>query len=329
MKIKIDEAQSTSVSVLQKLGFSPEDSSLITRNLIAAELAEKRTHGLIRVLAIKKQIESEKISVNDKEEVISESLTHLHINGKNKPGFIVIYNSLEKAILKAKTSGIVMVGLKDVAYASGFIGDYAREAAEKELIFIGFNNSAGGLVPHGTIKELWGTNPMTIGVPTNSVPVILDMASSQITWGDLLLAKQEERPIKDGVAIDANGEVTTDATKAMEGGLLPFAGHKGSGMAFIVELLAGALTGSRLGYSVPGGWGTFYILIDPKIFRPISDFKSDVETAIKELKSNPKAKDFDEVYYSGEQSGKNREKNLKEGFIEVSDKLWNDIQTLI
>lgn len=328
MKIKIDEMKSASNSALHKLGFSEADANLITRNLIEAELVGKKTHGLIRIPALKKQIESGKVSVDSEIETISESPTHLHLDGKNKPGFIVIYQSLEKAITKAKSSGMVTVGLKDVSYASGFIGDYAREATKENLIFIGFNNSAGGLVPYGLKKELWGTNPMTVGVPTNSIPVILDMASSQITWGELMLAKQENRTIKENVAIDADGKATTDPSKAMEGGLTPFAGHKGSGLAFIIELLAGALTGSRVGYAVPGGWGTFYILINPEIFRPIADFKADIQKAIEELKLSPKAEGFSEVYYAGEQSGKLREKHLKEGVIEVNDSLWESLKTI-
>ena len=115
----------------------------------------------------------------------------------------------------------------------------------------------------------------------------------------------------------------------MKGGLLPIAGHKGSGLAFIVELLAGALTGSRVGYSVPGGWGTFYILINRALFRPIDKFKDDVETAIKELKNAPKADGFDEIYFPGERSQKLREENLKAGEIEVSDQLIQNLKLLI
>jgi L-2-hydroxycarboxylate dehydrogenase (NAD+) len=95
------------------------------------------------------------------------------------------------------------------------------------------------------------------------------MASSQITWGDLLVAKNAGKEIKEGAAIDGEGNLTTDPGKAMEGGLLPFFGRKGSGLAFIVELLGGALTGSRVGNNVAGGWGSFYILIDPTLFRPL------------------------------------------------------------
>jgi LDH2 family malate/lactate/ureidoglycolate dehydrogenase len=114
--------------------------------------------------------------------------------------------------------------------------------------------------------------------------------------------------------------------KAIDGGLLPIAGHKGSGLAFMVELLAGALPGSRVGYAVPGGWGSFAILIDPTIFRPLVDFKNDVEKAIKELKAAPKAEGFHEIYFAGEQSHKKREECLKTGVVDINDKMFDALQ---
>jgi L-2-hydroxycarboxylate dehydrogenase (NAD+) len=329
MIIKIQEAESLAKSALTKLGFGDESSNLIIKNLLEAELADKKTHGLIRIPALKKQIDSGKINVSESPlDVISETSFSIHFDGDYKSGFIVIYQSLEKAIKKAKQSGMVSVGLKDLSYASGFMGAYARVATENDLIFIGFSNSAGGLIPHGAKKELWGTNPITIAVPTNTDPVILDMASSMTTWGSLMVSKQEGKPLPNGVALDAEGEITTDPEKAMEGGLLPFAGHKGSGLAFIVELLAGALTGSRVGYSVEGGWGTFYILLDPKIFRPLADFKADISKAIEELKNAPKANGVNEIYYAGEQSNKLRSSHLQSGEIEVSDKLLAELKNI-
>lgn len=329
MKIKINEARSLSIKILEKLGFSHKDSELITQNLIDAELTERKGHGLVRLPAIKRNIDRGKISTTEENiEVVKETPTSLLIDAKNKPAFIAIYKSLDIAIKKAKKSGVVVVGIQNAAYCSGFIGSYARKAVLKNLIFIGFNNSPGGLVPYGAKKDLWGTNPLTVGIPTDDIPVILDMASSKITFGDLLLARQEEKKIKKGVALDKNGNPTTDPEKALDGGLLPIAEHKGSGLAFIVELLAGALTGSRVGYSVKGGWGTSYILINPAIFRPINKFKNDIKTAMKELKTSPRAQGFEEIFFPGERSHKLRERNLKAREIEVSDSLYQELQTL-
>lgn len=326
MKMKINEATKLSNSFLEALGLSKEESELITQNLIDAELAGRKTHGFVRLLSFKRQADEKKLNTKAlKLDIVSETPNSLHINGHNKLGYGIIYKSLDLAFEKIKTSKMVSVGLKDLG-VTGYIGGYARKAVERGLIFIGFNNSPGGLIPYGSKKELWGTNPLTIGVPTNDVPVILDMASSQITWGDLLVAKNEGKQIKEGVAVDSEGKPTTDPTKAMEGGLLPIAGYKGSGIGFIIELLGGALTGSRVGYAVPGGWGSFYILIDPALFRPLADFKRDIKAAIEELKNAPKMEGFEKIYFPGEQSHKLRQKQLSEGMVEISDKIIEQIK---
>lgn len=329
MKVEIDKAIELSLKVLTKTGFSLKDSKLITKNLVDAELSEKRTHGLIRLREIRKYVESGVVSTSGKTEVIINKSTYLLIRANHKPAYIPIYESLDLAIKKTKKTGVCVVGIQNAEYGSGFIGSYARQAALSDLIFIGFNNSPGVLIPHGTKKALWGTNPFTVGVPTPDVPVVLDMASTQITWGDLMVAKQKNSLIETGVALNKQGQQTTDPVEAMEGGLLPIAGHKGSGLAFIIELIAGALTGSRVGQIVVGGWGTTYILINPKIFRPVDEFKRDVGEAIKELKSAPKLYGVSDIYYPGERSQQSRKNNINGGSIEVDEKLINDLEAVV
>lgn len=327
MHITLDQANKLSLNILRNLGIEHEEAALITENLIDAELANKKTHGLVRLIGFNQAKSTATLNTDQLDlTIISESNSHLHLDGKGKLGFGVIYKSLAKAFDIIKKTKLLAVGIKNIG-VSGFIGSYARKATEKNLIFLGFNNSKSALIPYGTIKAMWGTNPLTVGIPTNDIPVILDMASSQITKGDLLVAKEEGTKINAGMALDDMGKSTTDPSKAIEGGLLPFGGHKGSGLAFIVELLGGALTGSRVGNNVPGGWGSFYILIDPTLFRPLSDFKRDVQTAIAELKSSPKMKGFHEIYFAGERSYKTRQDNLAMGTIEITEKLYSKLIT--
>lgn len=133
MKMKIATARELSNQILQKLNFSKAESELITNNLIEAELVEKKTHGLVRLAAIAQNVSTGEIKVSDEDiEIISEHPAAIHFNAKYKPGFYAIYKSLEKAFAKVTQSGIVAVSIKDCSYASGYIGDYARLAAERE-----------------------------------------------------------------------------------------------------------------------------------------------------------------------------------------------------
>ena len=220
--------------------------------------------------------------------------------------------------------------MSNTAPMTGYVGHFARIATEKNLIFICFNNSPGRIAPHGTRKRLWGTDPVTVGIPTNKYPIIHDMATAKITSSDLLKTLRAGGKLPQGVTIDKEGTLCTDPQKVWdEGSMLPIAEHKGSGLALICELLAGALTGSRSGFSVPGGWGTFFILINPTAFRPLSQFKKDIDTVIKELKSAPKRKGVKEIFYPGERSMKLREKNLKAGTVEIDDSVYQNLQKLI
>lgn len=328
MRIKLRKAKKLSVSLLRNFNFSAGDSNLITKNLIDAELSGKKTHGLIRLLEIKTKLNGREFSIQKKRiKIVKETPVSYLIDARSKIGPIPIYQSLKLALKKVKKIGLVSVAIRNISLFSGFIGSYAREATENDLIFIGFNNGAG-LVPYGAKKKFLGTNPVTIGMPTKNLPVILDMACSKITWGDVFIANERNKKIKEGVALDKDGRLTINPQKVMvEGGLLPIAKHKGSGLAFMVELFAGILTGARSSY--PGSnWGTFYLLIDPTLFKPINQFKNDIMEVIKRLKELPKAKGFTKVYFPGEKSTKLRKENLKKGKIEIDSNLYNKLQNL-
>lgn len=205
---------------------------------------------------------------------------------------------------------------------SGFIGAYARKAAEENLIYVGFHNSSGGLIPYGAVKDIWGTNPFTVGIPSNGLPVVLDFASSKITYGEVFEAVRNNRQLPKNSILDADGKPSVLPKDAWEGGILAMGGHKGSGLGMIVELLAGGLGMARVGWGVKGGWGSFYILINPEIFRPIDDFKGVVSSAIDELKNLPKGKEIQAIYFPGEQSQKLRRKCLDSGEIEIDSEVY-------
>ncbi|MFA5137022.1 MAG: Ldh family oxidoreductase [Patescibacteria group bacterium] len=339
MKIKIVTATEISYKILLKLGFSSDDAELVTRNIIDGELSGRKSHGLVRLQAIKQNVGIKKLNTSSEGvEIEKESPVHLHINAKRKSAYIAIYKSLDLAIAKAKKNGICIVGIRNAEYCSGFIGSYARYAAENGLIFMGFNNSPHRLIPYGAKRSVWGTNPITVSFPSQKMPVIVDMASSQITMGDVMVAKVEKKPLKESVAIDKDGNPTIIPEDVVAGGLLPIlcnkswglSFHKGSALAFMVELMAGALTGSKVGRSVEGGSrGTTYILINPELFRPLEEFKRVIDNAVAELKNSPKAEGFDEIYFAGEKSQTLRKKHLEAGEFEISDNLYNELQNLL
>ena len=333
MRLKIYEVNEIIIQFISRLGFSPEEASLISENFLDAEISGKQSHGLGNLLWFQRAVSIKgssgyDVNINPEEiKITKETPVSLHIDGRHKTGHLVIRKGLELAFEKIKTSSIVLVGLHNTAPSTGYLGFWAKKATEKNLIFMSWNNSNGRNAPFGSTQRLYGTDPITIGIPTNGTPIILDMATSKITVGQLMNYQRDKKELPLESAIDAEGNDTTDAEIAwVEGALLPFGGYKGSGLTFIAEILAGALTGSRVGYSVPGGWGTFFILFDPTIFRPLEEFKKDIDIAINELKTSKKRTGVSEIFYPGEKSQKIRQTNLDNGYIDVDESLIEQLK---
>lgn len=330
MKIKIEELTKLSNEVLQKYGFSREDSVIITTNLIEAELANRKPHGLNKITVIKKVLnnkfdESSKyfdfINMDKSKsiDVIKESTNHLYLDSNFNSGYLAIHKALELSVDKAILTSVFTVSIKNMGFASGFIGAYARSAAERGLVYIGFHNSSGGLNYYGTNIDPLGTNPITIGLPSLNEPVVVDTSMAKLNWNDIEKAKNEGNNLPQGVAIDEAGNDTIDPQKAFS--VKSIEGHKGTALAYGVELIAGALSGSRVDFSNFGGWGSTFILINPEYFVGLGKFKELVSKSIATINSLG-----DNVFVPGQKSDQNRKNNLKSGYVDLDIKLYEFLQ---
>jgi len=333
IRVSLTDLRTLIVDFIQTAGYPLKDAESIAENFYEAEISGRKSHGLGNLFWFKRAVTVKgsngfDIHINDEPIVVTkETPVSLHIDGKHKTAHLVMRKALELAFDKVITSHVVLVGLHNTAPSTGYIGFWAKQATEKNLIFLCWNNSMGRDAPFGSVQRLYGTDPITIGIPTYNIPIILDMATSKITAGQLINAQREKKALPPESAIDAKGNYTTDADVAwLEGALVPFGGHKGSGLMFIGEMLAGALTGSHIGYSVPGGWGTFFILFDPTIFRPIEEFKKDIDTAIAELKNSKKKEGVKEIFFPGEHSYIVRQETIQKGYIEADEALVHQIK---
>lgn len=327
-RVDVQEARETVDAALRRLGYDEEKTQHIRQNLLEAQMAGKQSHGVERLLHIRKQLQDHCSISNESMETLTDKPSLLHVDAQGVIGYHAIYKTLPKAMQKAQQTGIAATALKDIGQQSGYIGDYARRVANNDLIYYGAHNSLPNLIPHGASEPLWGTNPWTIGVPTRGTPVILDMSSTKVSWGHLHSAANNDEDIKNGLAMNEDGEPTTSPEKAMKGGLLPIAGPKGSGLGLTVELLAGPLTGSQIAGDSSGRRGSFYVIIDPSAFRDLDAFKADVQDGINELKNAETAEGTDAIHYPGEQSQAARQQAKQRGEITVSEDTWNTVSRL-
>ena len=204
--------------------------------------------------------------------------------------------------------------------------------AKEGLIGIIMAESPRSTSPFGGIEPLFGTNPISFGYPTENSPLIFDMGTSAITFGELLNAKTLGKKLPEGVALDSAGNVTTDAGKAMDGATLPFVNsYKGAGLAMMVEVLAGAFPHSGYaGIDEENGWGNLFMAFSPKLLSNTGEFKQRMSRMIDRIR-NSKTKDGSMVRISGEKTLKTRDERIKAGEVEIEDKIYklllNSIKT--
>ena len=302
--------------------------------LVNAELVGAPSHGLSRLKMycdrINKKVINPKAKIRIKK--ITQSITQ--IDAKNSIGFVAADIGIKKAIESAKKTGIGLVGIKNSGHY-GLSGYYAEQAVSKNLIAMCFTNAPPAIAPHGAIKKLFGTNPICFGTPTsNKVPFILDTSVSMINRGKIRVAAKIGKKIPDGVALDKFGNPTNDAKKALAGVQLPIASFRGSGLAWMVDILSGVFTGGNHGGKVkdpfddftgPQNIGHFFLVMKPNLF--VGNYNQRIKENIKRIKRLPKIKGFKEILYPGQNKYAKYKKNIKQN-IEIPKNILREINKL-
>ena len=315
-------------------GLSQNHANISSNALINAELVGAHTHGLARLKMycdrINKKVINPKAKIKIKK--ISQSISQVDAN--SNIGFVAADIGIKEAIKNAKKTGIGLVGIKNSGHY-GLSGYYAEQAVKKNLIVFCFTNAPPAIAPHGSKKRLFGTNPICFGSPTTSkVPFILDTSVSEINRGKIRVAAKTGKKIPVGVALDKFGKPTTDAKKALLGVQLPLGGFRGSGLAWMVDILSGVMTGANHGgkvkdpfddFSGPQNVGHMFITIRPNLF--VGNFSQRIKENIKRVKRLPKIKGVKEILYPGQNKFKRFKKNLNKK-IYISESIKKDLEYL-
>ena len=322
------------VNIFKKFGLNNNHALISTNALINAELVGAYGHGLSRLKMycdrIKKRVINPKPKIKIKK--ISQSISHVDAN--NSIGFVAADIAIKTAIKNAKKTGIGMVAVKNSGHY-GLSGYYAEQAVKKNLVVMIYTNAPPAVAPHGALKSLFGTNPICFGTPTGSnVPFILDTSISMINRGKIRVAARNNQKIPEGVALDKFGKPTTDAKKALEGVQLPIAGFRGSGLAWMVDILSGVLTGGNHAgkvkdpfedFSGPQNIGHLFITFKTNLF--VNNFNNRIKNNIKTIKKLPKIKGIKEIMYPGQNKYKRFKMNSKKE-INITNVIKEDLKIL-
>ena len=334
VKLKTNILKKEIVNIFKKFGLNNNHALISANALINAELVGAYGHGLSRLKMycdrIKKRVINPKPKIKIKK--ISQSISHVDAN--NSIGFVAADIAIKTAIKNAKKTGIGMVAVKNSGHY-GLSGYYAEQAVKKNLVVMIYTNAPPAVAPHGALKSLFGTNPICFGTPTGSnVPFILDTSISMINRGKIRVAARNNQKIPEGVALDKFGKPTTDAKKALEGVQLPIAGFRGSGLAWMVDILSGVLTGGNHAgkvkdpfedFSGPQNIGHLFITFKTNLF--VNNFNNRIKNNIKTIKKLPKIKGIKEIMYPGQNKYKRFKMNSKKE-INITNVIKEDLKIL-
>ena len=334
VKLKTSILKKEIIYIFKKFGLSNSHASISANALINAELVGAYGHGLSRLKMycdrIKKNVINPKPKIKIKK--ISQSISHIDAN--NSIGFVAADIAIKTAIKNAKKTGIGMVAVKNSGHY-GLSGYYAEQAVKKNLVTMIYTNAPPAIAPHGALKRLFGTNPICFGTPTGSkTPFILDTSISMINRGKIRVAARNNQKIPEGVALDKFGKPTTDAKKALQGVQLPIAGFRGSGLAWMVDILSGVLTGGNHAgrvkdpfddFSGPQNIGHLFITFKTNLF--VKNYNTRIKDNIRRIKKLPKIKGIKEIMYPGQNKYKRFKTNSKKK-IKILTSTKKDLEIL-
>ena len=334
VNLKIENLKKEVIKIFEKFGLSRNHALISANALINAELVGAYGHGLSRLKMYCDRISKKVINPNPKIKIkkISQSISYIDAN--DSIGFVAADIAIKKAIQNAKKTGIGLVAVKNSGHY-GLSGYYAEQAIKKNLITMIYTNAPPAIAPHGSLKSLFGTNPICFGTPTGSkIPFILDTSISMINRGKIRVAARNNQKIPKGVALDKFGKMTTDANKALQGVQLPIAGFRGSGLAWMVDILSGVLTGGNHAgrvrdpfddFSGPQNIGHLFITFKTNLF--VKNYSNRIRENIKIIKKLPKTKGVKEIVYPGQNKYKRFKMNSKKE-IKISKTIQNDLEIL-
>ncbi|KAJ9643672.1 hypothetical protein H2204_001817 [Knufia peltigerae] len=268
-------------------GYSPSDAEIITQHLVDAECRGSPMAGLARALSIIDHLQEspDKTKSSKDIEITSEGPSSVRLNGNNVVGYLVAHRATELAIEKAKSCGVAIVGANDFWY-SGNLAYYAEMATKRDLISVIVSNCSPLVAPEGAAEARFGTNPMCIGFPTSEKdrPVIWDIGTSNIMHAQIMRAQRLGISLPEGAAYTKEGQPTTDPALAIEGAMTVWGGHKGSGLAVMIQLL-GMAAGSSARPDGLSGFGYLVMMFDPAILRPVDEVKKEADEYAEWLRS--------------------------------------------
>lgn len=275
MKVSVVAITRWATQILQLAGVPQADARVTAEVLVKTEMRGGATHGLTRLPLYLERLANQEANATP-QIAIKYDGNVVHVDADRALGQVAASRALDATLPLLATHPVVLCAIRRCGHL-GALGTYALRAAETGAFAIVLQRTPPLMSMPGHGTTLIGNNPLAFGCPVDDAPpLVFDIACSVAARGHILLAHKEDRDIPTGWALNRLGQTTTDAQEALDGALLPMAGHKGLGLAMLVECLAGAMTGALL-QPEPGQpnfneQSAILMLVSPSIWVSQSDF---------------------------------------------------------
>ena len=332
MHITYDEELSLVKGILTAADFPEEDAALIAKVISHSDFTGVYSHGLSRLTRYMRQIDAGSLNPRPNFRKVLDTGAVMVFDGDNGSGIASLCKAYDQTLERAKQFGIAMsTGRHNANIGCGSY--YGWRAAADNMVAIICCNTYAFTSPFGGADRLIGTNPIVVGVPAGQeYPMVLDMSTTNVAMGKIQAAEREGQAIPAEWAKDYDGNPTTDPSKAFS--LSPIAGHKGYGLAVMVDVLSTMFSGACFGTEIglfskleKENTGFCLIMIDPSRFMPLEEFKAEVDRYARMMKDSRKAPGAKEIFLPGEIEYRKMETMKKTGF-EVSEKLAAELTEL-
>jgi len=328
--------QAYTAALFQARGLAAEDANFVAKSLVDTNLWGIDSHGVMRAPIYLKRLETGAINAQPEIKTVKSAITMEVMDGDDGAGQVVGRVAMERAIQLAEQYNMGMV-LVHRSNHFGAAAIYSRMAAEKGMIGLAMTNVVRNVVAPGGSKPVIGNNPFAVAIPTyGAFPFVLDISLSSVAGGKLLLAKQKGEKIPMDWATDLEGRPTDDPEKAFNGFLLPVGGHKGLGLAYIVDILSGVISGGVFLDAMKGMYKypddpslTCFMMtaVNVKAIMLEEEMKERMGEFASQIKSSPMWDENREMMIPGEIEYRSSVKRKEQG-IPLAEKLYDELMTL-
>jgi LDH2 family malate/lactate/ureidoglycolate dehydrogenase len=321
--------------ILRRLEVPAEDAALVAHSLVTADAWGHPSHGLLRLAWYVERLRARVMTATTQPRTLLDGGAVAVLDGGEGIGQVITAHAALEAVRRAEEHGVGVVAVRNSNHF-GTAAYFTRMMAERGCVGILTTNGSPAMAPWGGREKTVGANPWSVATPGGSHgPVVLDIANTVVARGKIYAAAERGESLPAGWALSGEAAPTTDPRVAIDGLILPMAGHKGYGISFMMDVLSGVLTGSSYATDIAGphvpdrrsGCGHLLLALKIDSFLPEQEFDRRIDDLIERTKAVPLAQGFDEIHYPGELEDR-RLQTARTGGVHLPDKTWAGLALL-